>query len=209
MSTLKTFPMTPGIYPFQLKHLLTGVVRSEAQLNAPKLMNFLVMPTTTTMLIKLKGDLELVEMLTSFLNNELAINLDTLHEAPIKLWPPQHLPKANVHHKFTPTKDDLVDHDPKSLFRLRTLGDYLKSDESNAVLLGCMQRQCHSRGTRWRSRCEHCHQTLLGENGPTSNGCGRPSRQASQWRVSQSKFLGLLRNLRVKIWIIMYIIPLQ
>ena len=29
-----------------------------AQLNAPKLMNFLAMPTTTTMLIRLKGDPE-------------------------------------------------------------------------------------------------------------------------------------------------------
>ena len=96
-------------------------------------MNFLGMPTTTTMLVKLKGDPELAETLRSFLNNELAITLDTLNEAPVELWPPPHSPKADIH-KSTPIKNDLVDPDPKSLFGLRTLGDYFESDESNAVL---------------------------------------------------------------------------
>ena len=91
------------------------------------------MPTTTTMLVKLKGDPKLAETLRSFLNNELAITLDTLNEALIELWPPPHSPKANIH-KFTPVKNDLVDRDPKYLFGLRTLGDYFESDESNAVL---------------------------------------------------------------------------
>ena len=91
------------------------------------------MPTSTTMLIKLKDDQKLAEMLRSFLKNELAINLETLHESPIELWPPQHLPKANIYN-LAPTEDDLVHHDPRSLLRLRTLGDYFESDESNAVL---------------------------------------------------------------------------
>ena len=87
------------------------------------------------MLVKLKGDPELAETLRSFLNNELAITLDTLNEAPVLLWPPPHSPKADIH-KSTPIKNDLVDPDPKSLFGLRTLGDYFESDESNAVLVG-------------------------------------------------------------------------
>ena len=88
--------MTPGIYPFQLVSPSEGRSEVEAQLNAPKLMNFLGMPTTTTMLVKLKGDPKLAETLRSFLNNELAINLDTLNEAPVELWPPPHSPKADT-----------------------------------------------------------------------------------------------------------------
>ena len=53
-----------------------------AQLNAQKLMSFLGMTTTTTMLIKLKGNPELAKTLRSFLNNELDVNLQSLQEAP-------------------------------------------------------------------------------------------------------------------------------
>ena len=59
-----------------------------AQLNAQKLINFLGMPTTTTMLVRLKGDPELAETLRSFLNDELAVNLETLQEAPLEHIPP-------------------------------------------------------------------------------------------------------------------------
>ena len=62
-----------------------------AQLNAQKLINFLGMPTTTTMLVRLKRDPELAETLRSFLNDELAVNLETLQEAPLEYIPPQEM----------------------------------------------------------------------------------------------------------------------
>ena len=101
---LENLSHDPWNLPFPTRTPSEGRSEVEAQLNAPKLMNFLGMPTTTTMLVKLKGDPELAETLRSFLNNELAINLDTLNEAPVELWPPPHSPKANIH-KFTPTKN--------------------------------------------------------------------------------------------------------
>ena len=87
-----------------------------AQLNAQKLINFLGMPTTTTMLVRLKGDMELAETLRSFLNDELAVNLETLQEAP-----PDHIPPQEMMHDKAPEnspKNDIVvaETDPKSLF---------------------------------------------------------------------------------------------
>ena len=56
-----------------------------------------------------------------------------LHEAPIELWPPQHLPRAPAD-KLAPIKGDLAERDPKSFFGLCTLANYFESNESNAVL---------------------------------------------------------------------------
>ena len=78
-----------------------------AQLNVQKLMSFLGMPTTTTMLIKLKGDPELAETLRSFLNDEIAVNLERFqedtkpnepnYEKPHD--PPTKTPTRNHHHQ--------------------------------------------------------------------------------------------------------------
>ena len=113
----------------------------------------------------MKGDPKLEETLRSFLNNELAINLDTLHKAPIKLWPPQEWHKA-----------------PAARLALAHI-DLILSPHSNSKLLEtilkvmnrrktphCMKRQHHSWGTQWRSRCDHHDQALLGEDGTASNG---------------------------------------
>ena len=159
-------------------------------------MNFLGMVTTTTMLVKLKGDPKLAETLRSLLNNELEINLDILHEAIVELWPPSHSLKAGIH-KFTPTKNDLVDPDPKSLFGLCMLGDYFESDESNAVLpvvckgnaiLGVLDG-----GACVRIVTKRCWEKM-----------GQPQMDVADLRVKLAngglvRALGLLRNLRVKI----------
>ena len=192
----ENFPHDPWNLPFPTCTPFDGRSEVEAQLNAPKLMNFLGMPTTTTMLVKLKGDPESAERLRSFFNNELTINLDTLHEAPVELHARSHSPKVDVH-KFTPTKNDLVDPDPKSLFKLRTLGDYFESDESNAVLpVVCKGNAILG--------------VLDGEAGVSivTKRCwekmGQPQMDVADLRVKLAngglvRALGLLRNLRVKI----------
>ena len=43
------------------------------------------------MLVRLKGDPKLAKTLRSFLNDELAINLETLQEAPLEHIPPQEM----------------------------------------------------------------------------------------------------------------------
>ena len=122
---IEKFPHDPWNLPFPPRAPFKGRSEIEAQLNTPKLMNFLAMPTTTTMLVKFKGDPKLAKMLRSFLSNELAINLETLHEAPIERFPPHHSPKATIN-KLTPI-EDLVDHDPKYLFGLHMLSNYSKA----------------------------------------------------------------------------------
>ena len=87
-----------------------------AQLNAQKLINFLGMPTTTTMLVRVKGDLELAKTLRSFLDDELAINLETLQEAPLEHIPPQEMMHDKAP-KNSPKNDTVVaETHPKSLF---------------------------------------------------------------------------------------------
>ena len=78
-------------------------------------MNFLAMPTTTTILIRLKGDRELAETLRSFLNNELAVNLASLQEAPIEIWPQQEPMKEQLPAVIAKNATT-IDEDPKSLF---------------------------------------------------------------------------------------------
>lgn len=59
------------------------------QLNVPKLMSFLDMTTTTTMLIRLKGYPPLEKILQSFLNHELKDKFQSLKEALVaRNWPP-------------------------------------------------------------------------------------------------------------------------
>ena len=77
--------------PFPPQTPLEGRSVVGAQLNAQKLINFLGMPTTTTMLVMIKGDLD-AKILRFFLNDELAVNLETLQEAPLE--------------HITPTRDD-------------------------------------------------------------------------------------------------------
>ena len=105
----------------------------DAQLNAPKLMNFLAMPTTDHHANKVKRGSS--KTLRSFLNNEMAVNLESLKEAPIKIWPQQE-PMKEQPPAVIAKNSTTIDEDPKSLFRLRinTLGDYFEGDDSNAVL---------------------------------------------------------------------------
>ena len=118
--------------PFQLETQSEDQSRAGAQLNVNKLISFLNMPTTTTMLIRLKGDSELVETLRSFLNDELAVHLHNLQEAPIENWP--HMLEQTL--EVVPNTENLVGKDSKSLVKLHvhTLGDHFEEDDSNAVL---------------------------------------------------------------------------
>ena len=121
--------------PFPLPSQSEGRSVTGAQLNVQKLMSFLGMPITTTMLTKLKGDPELAESLRLFLNDELAVNLDSLHDVPLDHpqhhGPTQDSPNVNIT-KAPPHAAD----ESKSLFRLRInkLGGYFEGDDSNAVL---------------------------------------------------------------------------
>ena len=85
-----------------------------AQLNAQKLINFLGMSTTTTMLVRLKGDPELAGTLHSFLNDELAVNLETLEEAPLEYIPPQEMMHDKAPENSPKTDTVVIETDPKS-----------------------------------------------------------------------------------------------
>ena len=74
------------------------------------------MPTTTTMLVRLKGDQELAETLRSFLNDELAVNLETLQEAPLEHMPPQEMMHDRSPENLPKNDTVVAETDPKSLF---------------------------------------------------------------------------------------------
>ena len=107
-----------------------------------------------------------------------------------------HLPKADILQADI-HKHNLVDPDPKSLFRLRTLGDYFESDESNAVLpvvckgnsiLGVLDGGA---GVSIVTKC--CWEKM-----------GQPQMDVADLCVKLAngglvRALGLLQNLRVKI----------
>ena len=114
MRIMKTSPWPLGT----TSNTFRGTQWGRRLIKCTQIDEFLADAYTITMLVKLMGDPELAEMLRSFLNNEMAINLETLHEA-----------------KLAPAGDGLEEDDPKSIFWLYTFRDYFEGNESKAVLL--------------------------------------------------------------------------
>lgn len=67
------------------------------------------------MLLKLKGDLELEKTLRYLLNEELVVNVESLHKAPLDHTAQQETIQEQ-HPKLLPKKDTPIEVDRKCLF---------------------------------------------------------------------------------------------